>query len=97
MYESLYHEIAKVSLDRFTRFLNDTELLDEFVKKQENILDVPLSIEDGQEIGFRDASFTWSAVERDGKLTPSSRHFTLSVEGELLFKRNCINMIVGPT
>ena len=95
--------IAKVSLDRITKFLGETELLDQFVYKQERSIGVSLPVdenEDDQEghgIGFRNATFTWSAEQGDGSLTPSSRNFKLHVEGEVLFKRNCINIIVGPT
>jgi len=49
-------------------------------------------------IGFQDASFTWSSDDvDDGVFAPSSRKFTLRVDGELLFKRGCINLIIGPT
>jgi ATPase subunit of ABC transporter with duplicated ATPase domains len=49
-------------------------------------------------IGFQNASFTWSNDDvHDGDLTPSRRKFTLRVNGELLFKRACINLIIGPT
>lgn len=95
-------EIAKVSLDRFTNFLNETELLDRFTSKskQESSLEVLSPSEESSQnddIGFRNATFVWSAQETDGSLTPTSRYFRLHIEGELLFKRNCINMIVGPT
>lgn len=49
------------------------------------------------EIGFRAASFTWSNESNSGATTPSKRRFTLRVEEELLFKKGCINLIVGPT
>ena len=52
---------------------------------------------DQDTIGFQNASFTWSNDEPDGTLTPSRRRFTLRVRGELLFKRGCINLIIGPT
>ncbi|KAI9431405.1 P-loop containing nucleoside triphosphate hydrolase protein, partial [Lactarius indigo] len=48
-------------------------------------------------IGFQNANFTWSNDDADGTLTPSRRRFTLRVEGELLFKRGCFNLIIGPT
>src|SRR6266404_8555907 len=48
-------------------------------------------------IGFQNASFTWSHDDPDGALTPSRRRFTLRVHGELLFKRGCFNLIIGPT
>ena len=53
---------------------------------------------DPEIIGFREASFTWSATS-DGIVTPgpSRRNFTFRVEDELVFKRGHINLIVGPT
>ncbi|KAJ7743656.1 hypothetical protein B0H16DRAFT_1693477 [Mycena metata] len=50
-----------------------------------------------QLVGFRDATFSWSAEETDGTLTPSSRRFLLKIDGELLFKPGCVNLVVGPT
>ncbi|KDR83115.1 hypothetical protein GALMADRAFT_238938 [Galerina marginata CBS 339.88] len=93
---------GKVSLDRVNEFLQHTELLDKFSKAEapfHELLEVP----DGDrgdadsEIGFRNATFAWSVEDNDGSLTPSSRNFRLRIDGELLFKRNGINMIVGPT
>ncbi|OSX68144.1 hypothetical protein POSPLADRAFT_1043275 [Postia placenta MAD-698-R-SB12] len=56
---------AKVSLDRLNEFLQTTELLDEFEEQQEahasaSMLknDVPSDV-----IGFRDATFTWTAED----------------------------------
>jgi len=49
------------------------------------------------DIGFKNATFSWSLEEDDGATTPSSRMFKLRVDGQLLFKRNCVNLIVGPT
>lgn len=92
---------AKVSLDRFTKFLNENELLDQFVDKEGSSIGVALSSDENDQknydIGFRNTTFTWSAEQGDMSLTPSSRNFRLHIEGELLFKRNCINMIIGPT
>jgi ABC-type uncharacterized transport system fused permease/ATPase subunit len=52
-------------------------------------------------IGFYDASFTWSAkypaTTEDGTITPSLRNFVLRIDGELIFKRGVINLIIGPT
>ena len=98
--ENWHIATAKVSLDRFTEFLNETELLDYFGSKQGSLTGVPLQADedDGmRDVGFRNATFSWSEKEIDGSLTPTSRCFRLHIEGELLFKRNCINMIVGPT
>lgn len=53
---------------------------------------------DREVIGFLNASFTWSNDDpNDGVFTPARRKFTLRVEGELLFKRGCFNLITGPT
>ena len=48
-------------------------------------------------VGFQNASFTWSNDDAKGTLMPSRRLFTLRVHGELLFKRGCFNLIIGPT
>ena len=48
-------------------------------------------------IGFNDAVFAWFKEAGDGTLTPSSRAFRLRIEGNITFKRNCINLIIGPT
>jgi ABC-type uncharacterized transport system fused permease/ATPase subunit len=56
---------------------------------------------DSEALGFYDASFTWSAEQtatpEDGTTTPSRRNFVLRIDGELVFKRNVINLIIGPT
>lgn len=49
-----------------------------------------------ERIGFSESSFAWS-TEFDGSLTPSKRNYLLKIEHELLFKPNCLNIIVGPT
>ncbi|KIJ38934.1 hypothetical protein M422DRAFT_33000 [Sphaerobolus stellatus SS14] len=85
---------AKVSLDRLNDFLKETELLDEFTTDK-FVLARPMS--DTDVIGFKDATFLWQKGVDDGNLTPSSRDFRLRVDGELTFKRGCINLIVGPT
>ncbi|THU95701.1 P-loop containing nucleoside triphosphate hydrolase protein, partial [Dendrothele bispora CBS 962.96] len=92
---------AKVSLDRITDFLYNTELLDTYKQKDngaiEEVSTSIISSESSQDIGFRNATFTWSNDSDDGTLTPSRRRFQLRIEEELLFKRGCINLIVGPT
>ncbi|KAF7315751.1 ATP-binding cassette transporter [Mycena indigotica] len=91
---------AKVSLDRLNDFLHKTELLDSLGK---STLDEDRRITAGvpasNSIGFRDATFSWSAdeAEVDGTVTPSSRRFLLKIEGELLFKPGVVNLIIGPT
>ncbi|KAJ7646982.1 P-loop containing nucleoside triphosphate hydrolase protein [Roridomyces roridus] len=87
---------GKVSLDRLEEFLQTTELLDSFTTKNTPeflVADEPTS----DVIGFRDATFAWSNDEADGTLTPSSRRFLLKIEGELFFKPDCVNLVVGPT
>ncbi|KAF8157940.1 multidrug resistance-associated ABC transporter [Crassisporium funariophilum] len=86
---------GKVSLDRLTDFLQNTELLDSFTNSTAEI--VPISnVQDGK-FGFKNAAFSWSAESSNGSSTPSRRSFTLYVKDELLFKRSCINLIIGPT
>ncbi|KAH9059056.1 hypothetical protein EDB87DRAFT_1577854 [Lactarius vividus] len=80
---------ARVSLDRVNDFLHHTELLDEFADAEKG--------SERDVIGFQNASFTWSNDDPDGTLTPSRRRFTLRVQGELLFKPGCFNLIIGPT
>ncbi|KIJ38938.1 hypothetical protein M422DRAFT_258345 [Sphaerobolus stellatus SS14] len=88
---------GKVSLDRVNDFLKDTELLDEFDKKNSLKINPTESIHDTEVIGFKDATFVWQKVTDDGSETPSSRSFKLKIEGELAFKKGCINLIIGPT
>ncbi|KAF8213507.1 P-loop containing nucleoside triphosphate hydrolase protein [Mycena galopus ATCC 62051] len=90
---------GKVSLDRVDEFLHKTELLDVFAEKDPDTPEffVPADTESNEKIGFRDATFAWTSEKADGSLTPSRRKFTLKVEGEMLFKPGCINLVVGPT
>ncbi|KAJ3760576.1 hypothetical protein EV360DRAFT_81041 [Lentinula raphanica] len=89
---------AKVSLDRVSDFLKNTELLDTFSQKaaenQEYFVPADI-VPDSQAIGFRNATFAWSA--EDGSLTPTKRRFMLKIEGEVLFRRNCVNLVIGET
>ncbi|KAJ3772853.1 hypothetical protein FB446DRAFT_788322 [Lentinula raphanica] len=89
---------AKVSLDRVSDFLKNTELLDRFFPKAAESQDyfIPADIVcDPQAIGFRNATFAWSA--EDDSLTPTNRRFLLEIEGEVLFRRNCVNLVIGET
>ncbi|KAF7339970.1 ATP-binding cassette transporter [Mycena venus] len=90
---------GKVSLDRVNEFLHKTELLDVFTEKDPDTpeLFVPADAAANEKIGFRDATFAWSSEKTDGSLTPSRRKFMLKIEGEMLFKPGCINLVVGPT
>ncbi|KAJ3850966.1 hypothetical protein EV368DRAFT_74841 [Lentinula lateritia] len=87
---------AKVSLDRVTEFLYETELLDTFQTHPHTTgsaasdeLGIPVNAPPPpfptQEIGFRNS--------------PRSikRQFTLKVPDEVIFQRNTINLIVGST
>lgn len=91
-----------MSLDRANFFLQKSELLDSFAKQQESSSDFVLPAEEDHDeraadIGFKNATFSWSDEDNDGSLTPSSRKYRLHIDGELLFKRNCVNLIIGPT
>ncbi|KAG6885716.1 hypothetical protein C0993_010889 [Termitomyces sp. T159_Od127] len=86
---------GKVSLNRVDDFLQNTELLDAFSKKDS----VDLCLQEScssDEVGFRDATFVWSN-EAEGSLTPSKRNFVLRIEEELTFQRGQINLVIGPT
>jgi len=75
-------------------------LLDEFADAKngsERVMLTDASHVDQDVVGFQNASFTWSNDDAYGTLTPSRRRFTLRVQGELLFKRGCFNLIIGPT
>ncbi|PPR05406.1 hypothetical protein CVT24_008020 [Panaeolus cyanescens] len=92
---------AKVSLDRMDDFLHKTELLDSY-KEEENTTDntgsfhaIPSHMEGV--VGFQNATFSWSDTPSDESMTPRSRAFQLKIKGEMFFKPNCINMIIGPT
>ena len=88
---------AKVSLDRVTEFLQNTELLDSFADKSSQG-HIPTRIE-RDDMGFNNATFSWSveSPDHDGTSTPSQRTFRLHISGQQLFKRDCINLIIGPT
>ena len=86
---------GKISLDRLGDFLATTELLDAFDDNSQEIVEaVPDIVE--AEIGFRNATFMWSkeAAEHTAEV---ERPFKLRIDGELLFKRGVVNLIIGPT
>ncbi|KAF9261735.1 hypothetical protein L218DRAFT_1001520 [Marasmius fiardii PR-910] len=95
---------AKVSLDRITNFLYDSELLDFYAKEASAcppnpIADIPPQDERNEEIGFRNAMFSWSRSSK-GSETPDNsnkRRFILHIHEELFFKKRRINMVIGPT
>ncbi|KAJ3879958.1 P-loop containing nucleoside triphosphate hydrolase protein [Lentinula edodes] len=84
---------AKVSMDRIHKFLQSTELLDSF---ENSGTTARVSNEEySDKIGFRNASFTWS--KSTGGTASPSRNFVLTVAGDLHFKPNALNLVVGPT
>ena len=95
---------AKVSLDRLTNFLRETELLDQYTHTDEDhatrdaLLERPA---DDSVIGLRNVSFSWSVISSSASSvptpTPSRRSFALHIPGELTFRRGAVNLIVGPT
>ncbi|KAJ3920632.1 P-loop containing nucleoside triphosphate hydrolase protein [Lentinula edodes] len=92
---------AKVSLDRFTDFLLDTELLDNHNPSSSstqalNVGHSNIVESSPDEIGFCNASFSWSS-NTNGTDTPSGRKFILKINDKLSFKRGCLNLITGPT
>ncbi|KAF9553714.1 multidrug resistance-associated ABC transporter [Agrocybe pediades] len=97
---------GKVSLDRITKFLQETELLDRFTTegKKELEQDSPDSEHaadshprDSDVVGFRNATFSWNRKAVDLTSRPAKIPFKLRINGELFFKPGCINLIVGPT
>ncbi|KAF8157969.1 hypothetical protein B0H34DRAFT_797400 [Crassisporium funariophilum] len=88
---------GKVSLDRVGNFLQESELLDSFDHEINPETPPSMSHRDEDVIGFNNAVFAWSKEHEDGTQTPSSRTFRLRTEGSISFKRNCINLIIGPT
>ncbi|KAF7340501.1 Multidrug resistance-associated ABC transporter protein [Mycena sanguinolenta] len=86
---------GKVSLDRVNDFLKTTELLDAFDDRETAVVstsDSPLD----ERIGFRNVIFTWSNGS-NGSLPRSQRQFQFKVDDELLFQRDRINLVIGPT
>ncbi|KAF9481115.1 multidrug resistance-associated ABC transporter [Pholiota conissans] len=89
---------GKVSLDRVNDFLHNAELLDAFTRTPNaDVTSDATVLKDQSAVGFNNAEFSWSLDSKNGSLMPSSRIFRLRIDGELLFKPNCINLIVGPT
>ncbi|KAI0068079.1 P-loop containing nucleoside triphosphate hydrolase protein [Artomyces pyxidatus] len=89
---------AKISMDRITDFLHNTELLDKYTATDEPV-GVRMQNDDNRNvIGFGNASFTWANDDvTTGTMTPSRRRFILRIDDELVFKKGCFNIIIGPT
>ncbi|SJL07707.1 uncharacterized protein ARMOST_11057 [Armillaria ostoyae] len=88
--------VGKVSLDRLTDFMHNTELLDSYSEKTPATSIIPTEIPTNDVIGFCKATFSWSN-DVNGSATPSGRQFLLRVEDELIFHKNSINLVIGPT
>ncbi|KAF9462732.1 P-loop containing nucleoside triphosphate hydrolase protein [Collybia nuda] len=86
---------GQVSLRRIGEFLEDTELLDKFSTDHGDLIGSSGASRD--EIGFGAATFSWSNESAAGGATPSKCRFRLRIDDELVFKRGCINLIVGST
>ncbi|PBK67572.1 P-loop containing nucleoside triphosphate hydrolase protein [Armillaria solidipes] len=86
---------GKVSLNRLTDFMHNTEVLDSYSQKDDVTaimqIERPMHV-----IGFSRATFSWSG-EVQGLTTPSGREFLLRFEDELMFRNNSINLVIGPT
>ncbi|PBK89813.1 ATP-binding cassette transporter [Armillaria gallica] len=86
---------GKVSLDRLTDFMHNTEVLDGYSQKDDVTaimqIERPMHV-----IGFSRATFSWSG-DVQGLTTPSGREFLLRFEDELIFRNNSINLVIGPT
>ncbi|KAF7976802.1 hypothetical protein HWV62_5660 [Athelia sp. TMB] len=94
---SVYGSIAgQVSLDRLNTFLKDTELLDAYSEERisPEVEVANIGLDNEETIGFTDARFSWSGRSSDS----TSRHqFQLRLDGEVVFKRGALNLVVGPT
>ncbi|VDC02108.1 unnamed protein product [Peniophora sp. CBMAI 1063] len=90
---------AKVSLDRITSFLQDSEVLDRHTDAHRpQYPDQPEPSPHTTVIGMHNASFAWDTTSLPNEnSTIAQRAFTLRIPGELLFERGKINLIVGPT
>ncbi|KAJ8084433.1 hypothetical protein PM082_003203 [Marasmius tenuissimus] len=85
---------GKVSLDRVSNFLNNTELLG-IHEKGSTSWSVQVPSHRANDIGFENAVFMWS---READHTPHpGQQFVLRIDGELLFKRGRINILLGET
>ncbi|KAI9069817.1 hypothetical protein FKP32DRAFT_1671074 [Trametes sanguinea] len=93
----------KVSLERISDFLRNTELIDEFERRRDGdtaqIWTNTVPEDRKGVIGIRHASFTWSKNGASSR-TPGGtrkRAFLLAIDEELVYHRGKINLIIGPT
>ncbi|KAG8968451.1 hypothetical protein FRC03_007393 [Tulasnella sp. 419] len=87
-------------LTMIATFATYTELLDRYATGKEVTIDAMPPTADRIAIGFSNATFSWHSTNGStpgSGQTPSRRNFQLRIEGDLLFKKNKINLIIGPT
>jgi ABC-type multidrug transport system fused ATPase/permease subunit len=82
------------SLKLLTHETIKTALLDEFERQKPH---PEFHNPETSQIGFANASFSWVHPRWNNVITPSPRSFCLSIDGELVFERGAVNIIVGPT
>lgn len=84
--------------DSSDQILRQTELLESEKAKTDPSTAIALAECNKDAIGFSDCSFSWDSFEQT---EASARHtrkaFRLRFDGEVLFERGKINIIVGPT
>jgi ABC-type uncharacterized transport system fused permease/ATPase subunit len=74
---------------------SQTELLDAFTEnKDPTVMPRTTNIND---IGFHNASFIWTHKKEASLPVLSREQFALSIEGDLIFPRGQLSLIVGPT
>ncbi|EJC97739.1 P-loop containing nucleoside triphosphate hydrolase protein [Fomitiporia mediterranea MF3/22] len=98
---------SKASCDRYTHFLNSTELLCEgnavYTSTGERISSEDIEREQpgSDVIGFKQCAFSWDTPKTKESGTPrkhhTRKHFSLRFDDEVTFKPGQINLIVGPT
>ncbi|EIW59890.1 multidrug resistance-associated ABC transporter [Trametes versicolor FP-101664 SS1] len=92
---------AKVSLERLSDFLRNTELIDEFDTHKDTETEISSNVahECKDAIGIRHASFTWSKDSAPSQTPGETRRrtFVLNVDEELIFQKGKINLIIGAT
>ncbi|TDL20538.1 P-loop containing nucleoside triphosphate hydrolase protein [Rickenella mellea] len=86
----------KVSLDRFNEFFNETELLDNSSTTNKLSAFAAPAPSPGI-IGFNAATFSWTDINKSKPTKPATRIFWLHFDGEVIFRRGGINLIIGPT
>ncbi|TDL20540.1 P-loop containing nucleoside triphosphate hydrolase protein [Rickenella mellea] len=86
----------KVSMDRFNEFFNETELLDNSsATNKVSAFSAPSPSPDV--IGFNAGTFSWTDINKSQSTKSAMRIFRLHFDGEVMFRRGGINLIIGPT